>query len=122
MQRNQQLLRQHGTDAVALLIVLAFVALLSVLVVAYFNRTATDRLLAGSSFNQANADSLAKSALAIIVGDIKQEVFNGGTTITIANIVPQRSETQTNIPNLIRRSVRSDAISAPGVGSSRIAT
>jgi hypothetical protein len=117
VQGNQQLLRQHRTDAVALLIVLAFVALLSVLVVAYFNRTGTDRLLAGSSFNQANADNLAKSALAIIVGDIKQEVFNGGTTITIANIVPQRSETQTNIPNLIRRSVRSDAISAPGVGS-----
>ena len=117
MQRNQQLLRQHGTNAVALLIVLAFVALLSVLVVAYFNRTGTDRLLAGSSFNQANADNLAKSALNIIVGDLKQEVFNGGTTITTGNIVPQSSGTQTNIPNLIRRSVRSDAISAPGVGS-----
>ena len=117
MQRNQQLLRQHGTDAVALLMVLAFVALLSVLVVAYFNRTGTDRLLAGSSFNQSNADNFAKSALNIIVGDLKQEVFNGGTTITTANIVPQRSGTQTNMPNLIRRSVRSDAISAPGVGS-----
>jgi hypothetical protein len=97
--------------------VLAFVALLSVLVVAYFNRTGTDRLLAGSSFNQSNADNFAKSALNIIVGDLKQEVFNGGTTITTANIVPQRSGTQTNMPNLIRRSVRSDAISAPGVGS-----
>jgi len=117
VQRNQRLLRQHGTDAVALLMVLAFVALLSVLVVAYFNRTGTDRLLAGSSFNQSNADNFAKSALNIIVGDLKQEVFNGGTTITTANIVPQRSGTQTNMPNLIRRSVRSDAISAPGVGS-----
>lgn len=101
----------------ALVIILAFVALLSVLVVAYFNRTDTDRLLAGSSFNQAKADNLAKSALSIIVGDIKQEVFSGGTTITTTNIVPQRSGTQTNIPNLIRRSIRSDGISAPGVGS-----
>ena len=115
-------------DAIALVIVLAFIALLSALVVAYLIRTSTDRMLAASSFNQTSADNLARSALDIVVSDLKQEIGNGSTSaatnnITIytptgpANIVPQRSGTQTAMPNLIRRSVSSDPILSPGIGS-----
>ena len=48
-------------QAAALIIVLAFVVLLTVLAVAYFSRATSDRPIAHSSFNQAKADQLAQS-------------------------------------------------------------
>src|SRR5438094_504828 len=60
-------------NAVALLIVLAFVVLLAGLTVAYLSRTSTDRQVAHGSFNDAKSDQLARSALDVIVGDLKQE-------------------------------------------------
>jgi hypothetical protein len=105
--------------AVALVIVLAFVVLLAGMVVAYLSRTSIDRQIANGSFNQTKADDLARAALDIIVGDFKQEIANG-TPISSSNIVPQRSPqpaagSTPAIANLIRRSVRSDAIPAPAV-------
>ena len=50
-------------NAVALLIVLAFLVLLAGLTVAYLSRTGTDRQIAQSSFNDAKSDQLARSAL-----------------------------------------------------------
>ena len=118
----------HRQDGIALVIVLGFVVLLCLLVVAYFGRTTTDRQLAGASFNQMEADTLARGALDIIVADFKQEIASGSTASIVggvitytptlaANVVPQRSGTQATTPNLIRRSVSSDSISSPGVGS-----
>src|SRR5437899_1064984 len=107
--------------AAALLIVLAFVVLLTMLSVAYLSRTTTDRSIAHGSFNRAKANELAESATDVIIGDLSQEVTSssnsdattvGSTTIytpkTSANILPLRSGTpapgDTPIPNLIRRS------------------
>lgn len=101
----------------ALIIVLALVVLLTGLAFAYFARTTTDRQLAQSSYNDTSADLFARSALDIVGGSLKQEILNGGTTITRANIQPQRSGDDASIPNLIRRSVRNDAIPVPGVSS-----
>lgn len=106
---------------VALVIVLAFVVLLTGLVVAYFSRTTSDRQISQGSLNNAKADELAKSALDLIVGDMKTEIARG-TTITSSNISPQRSPkpsyaTLPAITNLIRRSVRSDGITSPAVPS-----
>src|SRR5947207_2827138 len=134
--RSRRLLRLAPNKGAALIIVLAFVVLLTGLVLAYFSRTATDRQLAQSSFNDTDADILARSALDIVVGDFKQEIVNGSTNIApggtafysptpAANVLPQRSgnptfvqpETNDPIPNLIRRSVRSDPILAPGIAS-----
>lgn len=105
-------------NALALLIVLAFLVLLAGMIVAYLSRTATDRKIAHSSFNDAKSDQLARSALDLIVADFKQEIATGGTPPTNANIAPQRSPRPASgstpaIPNMIRRSVRSDAITAP---------
>src|SRR5438477_4887366 len=61
-------------NAVALLIVLAFLVLLAGITVAYLTRTATDRQVAHGSFNDAKSNQLARSALDVIVGDLKQEV------------------------------------------------
>ena len=115
---------QTRQNAAALLIVLAFLVLLAGMTVAYLSRTATDRQIAHSSFNDAKSDQLARSAFDIIVGDLKQEIAAGSTSSansypytpsTNANVVPQHSPLPTAgttpaIPNLIRRSVRSDEI------------
>src|ERR1041384_8844230 len=61
-------------NAGALLIVLAFLVLLAGLTVAYLSRTTTDRQVAHGSFNDAKSDHLARSALEIIVADLKQEI------------------------------------------------
>ena len=107
----------------ALLLVLAFLVLLTGLVLAYFVRTTSDRLLASNSSDNLVADTLARSALDVVVGDFKQEIINGSngsppyTLKSNLNIVPMRSGSPSVVPNLIRRSVRSDMISFPGVAS-----
>jgi len=130
----------HPRRGAALIIVLAFVVLLTGLCVAYFSRTLSDRQIAHGSFNQSNADQLASSAVGIIIGDLRQEIIRGSTSpaptfgsgttastlytpISNANMLPMRSGTPPPvggvdpIPNLIRRSVRNDGILAPGVPS-----
>ena len=119
-------LRQRGA---ALIIVLAFVVLLTGVGVAYLSRTTSDRQVAHSSFNQSNVDQLAQSAMDNIIGDLRQEIANGstatvesdGSTVYMptaaSNMVPQRSGNAAGAPNLIRRSIRGDLIPAPGVPS-----
>src|SRR5438876_8265805 len=114
--------------AAALLIVLAFVVLLTGLSVAYLSRTTGDRQVANSSFNQVNVDQLAQSAMDNIIGDLRQEITDGSTTTTVnvngtavtiytpisaSNMVPQRNVNLTGVYNLIRRSDRSDPLVAP---------
>src|SRR5438874_134355 len=115
------------SKAAALIIVLAFVVLVTGLALAYFTRTTTDRQLAQSSYNDTSADLLARSALDIVVSDFKQEIVNGSsiviptpgtTTIYVptsaANVIPVYSPSPAPspaIPSLIRRSVREDTSS-----------
>lgn len=105
---------------VALVIVLAFVVLLAGIVVAYLSRTSTDRQTAHGSFNDTKADQLARSAIDVLVGNFKQEIASG-SSVSTANIQPQRTGTPapgaSPIANLIRRSVSSDSIPAPGIAS-----
>src|ERR1051326_5519812 len=117
--------------AAALLIVLAFLVLLAGRTIAYLSRTTTDRQIAHSSFNDAKADQLGRSALDVIVADFKQEITAGSTSSAATypytptangNVVPQHSPQPAAgatpvIPNLIRRSVRSDSVPAPAVAS-----
>lgn len=122
----------YRRDGAALVIVLAFVVIITGIVVAYLSRTATDRQIAQSNFSGAKADELARSALNIISGDLKQEIAVGSTTTVVsgktiynpsvaANISPMRSGVPASppelVPNLVRRSIRADAIASPGVAS-----
>src|SRR5438874_12625209 len=66
--------------AAALIIVLAFVVLLTGLVVAYLSRTTGDRTVAHSSFNQSKADQLAASAMDNIIGDLRKEIVDGSNS------------------------------------------
>src|SRR6266480_3151161 len=114
--------------AAALIIVLAFVVLLTGLAIAYFTRTTSDRPVAHSSFNQAEVDQLAASAMENIIGDLRQEIVNGSTATSVngatiylptsaANMIPQRSGNAAGAPNLIRRSASPDNMVAPGLPS-----
>jgi hypothetical protein len=117
--------RERGA---ALIIVLAFVVLLTGVCIAYLSRTTSDRQVAQSSFHQSSVDQLAQSAMDNIIGDLRQEITDGSTTSTVtvngndltiythmsaANMVPQRNVNLTGLHNLIRRSVRSDPILPP---------
>ena len=117
--------RERGA---ALIIVLAFVVLLTGLVLAYFARATGDRQVAHGSFNESKADQLAASAMDNIIGDLRQEIANGSTATTVngrtiytptsaAYMIPLRSGNAAGAPNLIRRSVSLDPILPPGRGS-----
>src|SRR5438874_13737722 len=81
--RAPPLLSRSSNRAAALIIVLAFVVLVTGLALAYFTRTTTDRQLAQSSYNDTSADLLARSALDIMVGDFRQEIVNGSSTTSV---------------------------------------
>src|SRR5438034_6813254 len=135
MRPTSSLPRRSSNKAAALIIVLAFVVLLTGLSVAYLSRATTDRQLAHTSFHDTDADLLARSALDIVVGDFKQEILKGSSLSgkvwipsSPANVVPMYKPTPTPgttpaIPNLIRRSVRSedalwpDPVNGPAIGS-----
>src|SRR6266481_7844624 len=107
--------------AAALIIVLAFVVLLMGLVVAYLSRATSDRPVAHSSVNQSKADQLAASAMDLVIGGLRQEITGPSPTPTPpyfplpnANMLPLRFGNPAGvpdpIPNLVRRSVRTDPI------------
>jgi hypothetical protein len=103
--------RDSASKGAALMIILAFIVLLTGLALTYFSRMTTDRQLAQSSYNDTSADLLARSALDVIVSDFKQEIVNG-QPVSATNIQPTPYGTpspgQTPIPNLIRRSFSGD--------------
>ena len=115
--------------AFALVIVLAFVVLLTGLVVAYFSRATGQTALAAGTFGDVAADLTARSAVSSVVADFKREIVTGSNApgasayyepSTSANIVPQRNvplSSQPSIPNLIRTSKRSDPLVAPAVAT-----
>jgi Tfp pilus assembly protein PilX len=109
----------------ALLVVLAFIVLLTGLVLAYFSRSGIERQLAKSSFDDSAADVLATSALQIVVSDFKQEIANNAT-VTSANVQPTSyglpAAGQTTIPNLVRRSVSGDPTGRTSNISSSVAS
>src|SRR5436190_11164329 len=124
--------------AAALIIVLAFVVLLTAVTIVYFSQTTADRQTAYTSFNQSNADQIASSGVGMILGDLRQEITNGSVSpapsfapspagtpyyaylpTAAANMVPKRSGTPSAgaaVPNLVRRSVRNDSTSIPSPG------
>ncbi|HAF13043.1 MAG TPA: hypothetical protein DCK99_04945 [Blastocatellia bacterium] len=117
--------RERGA---ALVIVLAFVVLLTGLVVAYLSRTTSDRQVAHVSFNQTKVDQVAASGMDLIIGGLRQEITGPPPTptppylpATNANMLPLRSGNPSGvpdpIPNLVRRSVQADPILPPGVSS-----
>lgn len=105
----------------ALVIVLAFVLLLSGLIVAFFTRAMSDRQISNSSANVARADLFTQGAVDCIVGDLMQEIQAGSTIANVAPMgsgtgiyvytpnvpatsIPFRVGTKDSLPNLVKRS------------------
>jgi hypothetical protein len=118
--------RDGASKGAALIIVLAFVVLVTGLVVAHFSRTTTDRQLAQSSYNDTSADLLARSALDITVSDLKQEIAAHPTPTAAPPYYIQPARYPTGIPddnpNLIRYSSRNAAASRASTVSSTAAS
>lgn len=67
----------------ALIIVLAFVVLLTGVVVSFFVRATNDRQVADSSASQTKVEILARGALDTVVGDLRQEIADGSTATNV---------------------------------------
>lgn len=112
----------------ALVIVLAFVVLLTVTIVAFFAQATLERQISDTSAHQQKASDLAKFALTQIIGEFRQEMLAGSLTGNdaagnsfIANgvrlyfpttnwtAVPLRYGANATLTNLVRRSVRPPA-------------
>jgi len=79
--------RSHGpvptrSSGAALIIILAFVVLLTGLIVAFFSRAMSERQVSNSSANQAKVELFAQGAMDTIVSDLKQEIAAGSMSIT----------------------------------------
>lgn len=109
----------------ALVVILAFVVLLTVLVLAYFSYSALQRQISSASSNQATVDIFAQGAINTIVSDFKQEIFDGSANFTYgtnsvslpkapANAAPFPVGTSPNLPNLLKRSAGGLAFSPTG--------
>lgn len=103
--------RPHS--GIALVIVLAVIVLLSGMILALFSRATTSRHVSNTSCAQAQADNLARSAVALVTSSLKQEIVNGSTPSTSGSCTlypvasssyqrPQRNGTWGAIPNLVR--------------------
>ena len=122
------LARRRG---VALVIMLAFLVLLSGIVVAFFSRAMSDRQVSDSSAHQTRVELFTEGALATIIGDLKQEIAAGSTVPnpapdpapntnlyypkTAATSVPAsvgRPAAANVLPNLIKRSAYQQAFFA----------
>ena len=80
------LLPQDNRRAVALVIVLAFIVLVTGLVLAFFSRAMLDRQISNSSASQVKCTIFAQGAMDQIVGDLKQEIVDSSSS-TGVNIV-----------------------------------
>lgn len=114
---------------------LAFVVLLTGLVVAFFSRAVSERTESSSNVNDTEADILAHSAAEMVIADLKQEVIANSNATTVGArtiylptnataMLPARSGNPPAsggvdpIPNLVRRSWNADTnLSATGVRS-----
>lgn len=63
-----------GRRAVVLIVTLSFVALLTIVIVAFFSRSQSNRQIAFSATSQQKAEVLAHSAIDVIVGEIRDEI------------------------------------------------
>ncbi|MBN8711323.1 MAG: hypothetical protein BGO12_20115 [Verrucomicrobia bacterium 61-8] len=72
----------------SLVIILAFIVLLTVLVLAYFSYSSLQRQISQASASQAAAEVFAKGAVNTIIGDLRQEILAGSTNISTNSSYP----------------------------------
>jgi type II secretory pathway pseudopilin PulG len=112
--------RLFGQQGVAIVIVLAFVVLLSGVILSVFMRSSSARKISQSNAGSVKTELLAQSAVDTVLGDLRQEIFAGSTPIvapatektvayapsTAATAVPFRAASHDSLPNLLKRSAK----------------
>jgi hypothetical protein len=91
--------RIHGA---ALVIVLSFVVLVTVMIVAFFSRALSQRQASNSSASQVKVAEFAKGAADEIIGDLKQEIAAGSVGVaTTSGTIYLSGTNQTFVPALV---------------------
>ncbi len=75
-------LRSRKRRGVALVITLAFVVMVTVVIVAYFTRAITETQVSTGSASQTKVDLFTQGAVDTIVGDLQQEIAAGSVGVT----------------------------------------
>ncbi|MDB6154976.1 MAG: hypothetical protein JWL90_3429 [Chthoniobacteraceae bacterium] len=111
--------RRESRKAVALVIVLAFIVLLTSVVIAFFSLALGQRQISDRSANQTKVEIFSHGALDIILGDLKQEVIAGSSApspgleiyppAASASVKPDRVGTNDLLPNLLKQSAYGEA-------------
>ena len=110
-------------QGVALVLVLAFIVLVTGLILAFFSRSLSERQVSNGSANQTKADLFAQGACDTIIGDVQQEMAAGSTIVTLTTVtpnvtlyaptsataVPYRVGTVNALPNLVKQSANGQA-------------
>jgi uncharacterized protein (DUF952 family) len=77
--------RNFADSGVALVIVLAFIVILTGLIVSFFSRSITSRQASNATSSQAKAELFARGTVKTIIGDLKQEIADGSDPVPIVN-------------------------------------
>ena len=72
-------------EGAALIIVLAFIVLLTGLIIAFFSRSVLDRQMSNSSVSRAKVSAFADGAADAIIGELKQEIVLSSSATTLAS-------------------------------------
>ena len=131
--RKSEIGNRKSPRGFALVVILAFVVLLTILVLAYFSYSALQRQISSASSNQAAVDIFAQGAINTIVSDFKQEISDGSTNFAFGtntvfipkastNAAPFLVGTSANLPNLIKRSASGLPFSAAGAARASAAS
>jgi hypothetical protein len=83
--RNLPRSRRQG---VALVLVLAFIVLVTGLILAFFSRSLSERQVSNSSASQTRVDLFGQGACDTIIGDLQQEMAAGSTITTLTTVTP----------------------------------
>ena len=81
----------------ALVITLGALVLVTVLVLAFFSRAQLNRQIAFSSTNLAKTDMLARSALDLVVGDLRDEIITNSIATNISGVTVYLPSSATNM-------------------------
>ena len=123
-------IRQFGNSSgAALIIILNFIVIFTVMVLAYFSFVTLQRQISQASFNHTAVEIFAQGAVHTITADLKQEIIAGSTNLSTntatyslyfplspSNAVPSLAGSSGNngLENLIKRSSSTDAFYSGG--------
>ncbi|XHR27655.1 MAG: hypothetical protein ACFUZC_17145 [Chthoniobacteraceae bacterium] len=91
----------RSTGGFAVILVLAFVVLLTGLIVAFFSRSILARQSSNAVVSQTRVDLFARGAVDQIIGDLKQEIADGSTVTTTSGTLYVPKAPANMLPRLV---------------------